>query len=119
MGNNEVVCPWIKSMSGCVLHVVSEVVGKFCIRHEGVGWKFVGGYFDFMLVVMFHGFLHHLFLELVKHVASVIAREGACSIEFSVGSHRRTLSVGFWEGKRFVFAHVALRKRCSTHKELY
>ena len=62
----------------------------------------MGGYFGFMLVVMFQGLLHHLFVELVKHVSSVIAREGAYSIEFSVGSHRRTLSVGFWEGKRFV-----------------
>ena len=35
-------------------------------------------------------------------MSSVVAREGAYSIEFSVGSHRRTLSVGFWEGKRFV-----------------
>ena len=68
----------------------------------GVSCKFVGGYFDFMLVVMFQGLLHHLFVEFVKHVSSVIAREGAYSIEFSVGSHRRTLSVGFWEGKRFV-----------------
>ena len=55
-----------------------------------------------MLVVMFQGLLHYLFVELVKHVSSVIAREGAYSIEFSVGSHRRRLSVGFWEGKRFV-----------------
>ena len=62
----------------------------------------MGGYFGFMLVVMFQGLLHHLFVELVKHVSSVIAREGAYSIEFSVGSYRRTLSVGFWEGKRFV-----------------
>ena len=68
----------------------------------GVSCKFVGGYFDFMLVVMFQGLLHHLFVELVKHVSSVIACEGAYSIEFSVSSHRRTLSVGFWEGKRFV-----------------
>ena len=35
-------------------------------------------------------------------MSAVIAREGAYSIEFSVDSHRRTLSVGFWEGKRFV-----------------
>ena len=62
----------------------------------------MGGYFGFMLVVMFQGLLHHLFVELVKHVSSVIAREGAYSIEFSVDSHRKTLSVGFWEGKRFV-----------------
>ena len=62
----------------------------------------MGGCFGFMLVVMFQGLLHHLFVELVKHVSSVIAREGAYSIEFSVRSHRRTLSIGFWEGKRFV-----------------
>ena len=62
----------------------------------------MAGYFGFMLVVMFQGLLHHLFVELVKHVSSVIAREGAYSIAFCEGSHRRTLSGGFWEGKRFV-----------------
>ena len=46
--------------------------------------------------------MHHLFVELVKHVSALIAREGAYSIEFSVDSQRRTLSVGFWEGKQFV-----------------
>ena len=51
---------------------------------------------------MFQGLLHHLFLELVKHVSSVIAREGAYSIEFSVVSRHRTLSLCFWEGKRLV-----------------
>ena len=35
-------------------------------------------------------------------MSSIIAREGAFSIEFAVNSHRRTLSVGFWEGKQFV-----------------
>ena len=55
-----------------------------------------------MLVMMFQRLLHYLFVELVKNVSSVIAHEGVYSIEFSVGSHRRTLSVGFWEGKRFV-----------------
>ena len=62
----------------------------------------MGVYFGFMLVVMFQGLLHQLFVELVKHVSSVIVREGAYAIEFSVGSHRRTLKVGIWEGKRFV-----------------
>ena len=52
--------------------------------------------------MLFQGLLHHLFLELVKHVSSVIAREGAYSIEFSVGSRHRTLSLCFWEGKRLV-----------------
>ena len=41
-------------------------------------------------------------MELVKHVSAVIAREGANSIEFSVNSRPRTLSVAFWEGKQFV-----------------
>ena len=35
-------------------------------------------------------------------MASVIGREGAYSIEFCVISHRRTLSLCFWEGKRLV-----------------
>ena len=51
---------------------------------------------------MFQGLLHHLFLELVKHVSSVIALEGAYSIEFSVGSRHRTLSLCFWEGMSLV-----------------
>ena len=55
-----------------------------------------------MLIVISYGLLHHLFVELVKHVSAVIAREGAYLIEFTVDSHRRTLSVEFWEGKRFV-----------------
>ena len=61
-----------------------------------------GRVFVFMWFVMFQGLLHHLFLELVKHVSAVIAREGAYSIEFSVSSHRRTMSLCFWEGKRFL-----------------
>ena len=100
MGNGAVVCPWVRSVSGCVLSVVSEV--EVLHLTWGVSYKFVGEYLDFMLVVMFQGLLHHLFVELVKHVSSVIAREGAYSIEFSLGSHCRTLSVGFWESKRFV-----------------
>ena len=38
----------------------------------------------------------------MKLVSAVIAREGAYSIEFCVDSRRRTLGVGFWEGKQFV-----------------
>ena len=52
---------------------------------------------------MFQGLLHHLFLELVKDVSSVIAREGVYSIEFFVDSSRRTLSLCFCEGKRFLY----------------
>ena len=43
-----------------------------------------------------------MFVELVKHVSAVVAREGANSIEFTVDSHRKTLIVEFWEGKCFV-----------------
>ena len=64
--------------------------------------EFRGWVFWLFVIVILQGLLYHLFVELLKHVSSVIAREGAYSIEFSVGSHRRTLSVGFWEGKRFV-----------------
>ena len=35
-------------------------------------------------------------------MSSVIAREGAYSIEFFVDSRRKTLSFCFWEGKRFL-----------------
>ena len=35
-------------------------------------------------------------------MSAVIAREGAHSIEFAVDSHRRTLSITFWEDKQFV-----------------
>ena len=38
----------------------------------------------------------------MKHVSAIIAPEWAYSIEFAVDSHRRTLSIGFWEGKQFV-----------------
>ena len=37
---------------------------------------------------------------------AVIAREGAYSFDFSVDSHRRTLSVGFSEGKQFVYMPI-------------
>ena len=46
--------------------------------------------------------LRHLFVQLVKHVSVVTAPEGAYSIEFAVDSHRRTLSIGFWQGKQIV-----------------
>ena len=76
------------------------------------GWVFV-----FMWFVMFQGLLHHLFLELVKHVSSVIAREGAYSIEFSVISHRRTLSLCFWEGKRFLCLPMLHRGRDNNQQK--
>ena len=52
--------------------------------------------------------MRHLFVELIKHVSAVIAHEGNYSIEFAVHSHRRTLSIGFWEGKQFVRMPIVL-----------
>ena len=42
MGITTGVCPYIRSMSGCVLKVVSEVVRKLHICHEGEGCNFLG-----------------------------------------------------------------------------
>ena len=68
---------------------------------------------------MFQGLLHHLFLELVKHVSSVIAREGAYSIEFFVDSRRRTLSLCFREGKRLVCLPMLHCGRDVTPTKIY
>ena len=38
----------------------------------------------------------------MKNESSVISLEEAYSIEFTVDWHRRTLSIWFWEGRRFV-----------------
>ena len=51
---------------------------------------------------MLQGILNHLFMELMKHVMCVIAREGAYSMEFIVESRRRILSLTFWVGKQLV-----------------
>ena len=40
--------------------------------------------------------------HLVKHMSSVLAREGVSSIDFSVDSRQRTLSIGFWVVKHFI-----------------
>ena len=45
--------------------------------------------------------MHHLFVQLVKHMSAIIAREGAHLIEFTVVLHPRTLGIAFWEGKQF------------------
>ena len=73
-------------------------------RVEIRGWVFV-----FMWFVMFQGLLHHLFLELLKHVSSVIAREEGIFYrilcEFT-SPHIESLFLG---GQAFLVpAHVAL-----------
>ena len=102
MGNRAVILPMDQGSVGvgttCRVKRRQETLHETGVSKVEIrGWGFV-----FMWFVMFQGLLHHLFLELVKHVSSVIAREGAYSIEFSVGSRHRTLSLCFWEGQRLV-----------------
>ena len=54
MGNNAVVCPWIRSRSECVLNVVSEMVKKFGFCHEEVGCNVMGGvYGSYAMLICF------------------------------------------------------------------
>ena len=79
-------------------------MSRFCYGHNLV---FVPSFAHkliiclFILLCCFRGCCI-IVLELVKHVSSVIAREGAYSIEFAVSPHHRTLSLCFWEGTRLV-----------------
>ena len=61
---------------------------------------FCGSYV--IMVLCLWGSLHHLFVQLVKHVSVDSAREGAYWIEFAIDSELRTLSIEFWEGTKFV-----------------
>ena len=53
MGNNAVCCPWIRSLSGCVLNVVSEEVRKLHTCHEGEEYIFRGWVLLLISVVVF------------------------------------------------------------------
>ena len=57
--------------------------------------------------VLFQALLHHCFVVLMKHVASVLGREKVYSLEFTTTSIRRKLSISFWEGKNLVTMTVA------------
>ena len=73
------------------------MVKKFQFCPEEVGCNVVGGFFgSCVMLFIIQGMLDHLFVELVKHVSAIIAREEAHSIELAVDSHRRTLVIGFW-----------------------
>ena len=73
------------------------------LAKNGVMWRSVWGNKGLIdSYVPFLECLHHLVIQLVKHVTAIIAREGAFSRESSVDSQRRKLSIGFWKGRQFV-----------------
>ena len=41
-------------------------------------------------------------MELMRHIAEVVGKEGMLSLEFRISAVRRSLSLCFWEGKNFV-----------------
>ena len=54
------------------------------------------------LTVLFQAILHHLFMELMRHIADVVDKEGVLSFEFKSSAVRRSLSLCFWEGENLV-----------------
>ena len=55
-----------------------------------------------ILTVLFQAILHHLFMELMRHIADVVGKEGVLSLEFKSSAVRRSLILCFWEGKHLV-----------------
>ena len=55
-----------------------------------------------ILTVLFQAILHHLFMELMRHIADVVGKEGVLSLEFKSSAVRRSLILCFWEGKNLV-----------------
>ena len=54
------------------------------------------------LTVLFQAILHHLFMELMRHFADVVGKEGVLSLEFKSSAVCRSLSLCFWERKNLV-----------------
>ena len=52
--------------------------------------------------MFFQAILHHLFMELMRHIADVVGKKGVLSLEFKCSAVRRSLSLCFWEGKNLV-----------------
>ena len=52
--------------------------------------------------MLFQAILHHLFMELMRHIADVVGKEGVLSLEFKSSAVCRSLSLCFWEGKNVV-----------------
>ena len=55
-----------------------------------------------ILSVLFQAILHHLLMELMRHIADMVGKEGVLSLEFRSSAVRRSLSLCFWEGKNLV-----------------
>ena len=63
-----------------------------------------------MLTVLFRAILHHLFMELMSHIATTVGKGGVLSVEFTTSTSRRNLSLCFWEKKKLVmraFTHCS------------
>ena len=56
---------------------------------------------------LFQALLHNCFVCLLKHLATVLRREGVYSVEFTSTTSRRRLSISFWEGKELVTVRLA------------
>ena len=54
------------------------------------------------LTVLFQAILHQIFMELMRHIADVVGKEGVLSLECKSSAVRRSLSLCFWEGKNLV-----------------
>ena len=67
-----------------------------CIVSEKVGRQVI------ILTLIFQAILHHWFMELMRHIADVVGKEGVLSLEFKKSAVRRSLSLCFWEGKKLV-----------------
>ena len=59
------------------------------------------------MILFFQAILHHLFVGLLEHLDDIIAEEGSFSVEFSVLTTPRKVSVSFWEGNEFVTMVIA------------
>ena len=67
-----------------------------CIVRENVSPQVI------ILTRLFQAILHHLFMELMRHIADVVGKKGVLSLEFKSSAVRRSLSLSFWEGKKLV-----------------
>ena len=56
---------------------------------------------------LFEALLHHCFVCLLKHLATILQREKVYSLAFPNTTTRRILSMSFWEGKELVTIIIA------------
>ena len=56
---------------------------------------------------LFQSLLHHCFVCLLKHLATILQREKVYSLEFGSTTNRRGLSMSFREGKELITMTIA------------